>query len=227
MGGLDDDLLGDVNDGEEDGKGFHFNITQATLDQLTKSGLAKEVVQQGDGTEYELGADGTLDEERKFAMLGKEITNDELREAGIVGGNIGKNRVPQMFMDQSLPVEEAPGYQKSLDVGNTLTDGIIEDEIVDMEITSDDDIISESAAEKGAANIIDVDIAEEEEESDEVIESKDDSPNDNENPVDPIDMLTVARLKEILRAQGLKVGGTKQVLRDRLRNHVNDLLQEE
>ena len=41
--------------------------------------------------------------------------------------------------------------------------------------------------------------------------------------VDPIDMLTVKRLKDILRDQKLKVSGNKQELRDRLRAHVKTL----
>jgi SAP domain/CS domain len=42
---------------------------------------------------------------------------------------------------------------------------------------------------------------------------------------DPIDALTVVRLKEILKAQGLKTSGTKIELQERLRNKVNALLQ--
>jgi hypothetical protein len=42
---------------------------------------------------------------------------------------------------------------------------------------------------------------------------------------DPIDILTVAKLKEVLKSQGLKTSGTKQELRDRLRAQVNSLLQ--
>lgn len=42
---------------------------------------------------------------------------------------------------------------------------------------------------------------------------------------DPIDNLTVKRLKEILKSQGLKVTGTKKELQDRLRKQVNSLLQ--
>lgn len=41
---------------------------------------------------------------------------------------------------------------------------------------------------------------------------------------DPIDSLTVARLKEILREQNLKVSGTKQELQDRLRNYVQSIV---
>jgi hypothetical protein len=43
---------------------------------------------------------------------------------------------------------------------------------------------------------------------------------------DPIDSLTVARLKEILREQNLKVSGTKQELQDRLRNHVQSVVDQ-
>jgi SAP domain/CS domain len=42
---------------------------------------------------------------------------------------------------------------------------------------------------------------------------------------DPIDSLTVARLKEILKAQGLKTSGNKSELQERLRIQVNTLLQ--
>lgn len=41
---------------------------------------------------------------------------------------------------------------------------------------------------------------------------------------DPIDTLTVKRLKEILRTQGLKVSGSKKELQDRLRSHVGAML---
>jgi hypothetical protein len=43
---------------------------------------------------------------------------------------------------------------------------------------------------------------------------------------DPIDMLTVKRLKDILRTQGLKVSGSKPELQDRLRGHVQSIIQD-
>lgn len=43
--------------------------------------------------------------------------------------------------------------------------------------------------------------------------------------VDPIGALTVARLKEILKSRGLKVSGNKQELQDRLRAEVGSLLK--
>ena len=58
--------------------------------------------------------------------------------------------------------------------------------------------------------------------------------NDHENEkmssgnlVDPIDTLTVAKLKEVLKAQKLKVGGTKKELQDRLKLHVQSMLDSE
>ena len=42
---------------------------------------------------------------------------------------------------------------------------------------------------------------------------------------DPIDLLTVEKLKEILKSQGLKVSGSKKELQQRLRSQVNSLLQ--
>ena len=42
---------------------------------------------------------------------------------------------------------------------------------------------------------------------------------------DPIGTLTVARLKDILRAQGLKVSGNKTELQQRLRDHVQSMLK--
>jgi len=48
-----------------------------------------------------------------------------------------------------------------------------------------------------------------------------------ERESDPIDALTVKRLKEILRTQGLKVTGSKKELQDRLREHVGTMLTED
>jgi len=193
------------NNDANNGKGFNFNITQSTLEQLTKVGLATEVVQQGDGTEYELGTDVSLNEDNLFSMLGKDVSNDELREAGIVSPKSASN-IPPMWELDTIPVEEAPGYRSS-DVSND--DGIIGD-IVESEIISKD------------TDFVDTEKVKEE---DTAVEEED-APV-NKQVRDPIDSLTVVRLKEILREQGLKVSGTKAVLVDRLKSHVNSLLQEE
>ena len=218
----------DESDGMQssNGKGFHFNITQSTLDQLTKVGLAKEVIQQSDGKEYELGQDSALSEENIFSMLGKDITNDELREAGIVG-DIVKNAfgtsassIPEMFEQQTVPVEEAPGYRETYD-GGSEEDGIIESEIVEREVSGKNDDVAEV---KNVATQVEDELNNEGEEEEEEEEG---ASATTKGAQDPIDLLTVSRLKEILREQGLTVSGTKQVLRDRLKDHVNTLMQDE
>jgi len=49
----------------------------------------------------------------------------------------------------------------------------------------------------------------------------------SDDDVDPIDALTVEKLKDILRAEQLKVSGNKQELRDRLRAHTELLIDNE
>ena len=191
-----DDELADENDITDD-KGFHFNITQATLEQLTKVGLAKEIVQQGDGSEYELGNGGSLSEDKIFSMLGKGISDEELRSAGIVG----ESNIPKLWETQTVPVDDvAPGSDG----------GIIESEIVEQEIsTADEDCSFVTVNEVDDEKKVDSQIMEE------------------TDADDPISSLRVNKLKEILREQGLKVSGNKQELRDRLKSHVNALLFKE
>jgi len=43
---------------------------------------------------------------------------------------------------------------------------------------------------------------------------------------DPIDALTVVKLKAILKKEKLKVSGNKQELRDRLKNHIKEIMQQ-
>merc|ERR1711862_483973 len=47
---------------------------------------------------------------------------------------------------------------------------------------------------------------------------------DSSNNNDPIDNLTVSKLKSILKAQKLKVSGTKKELQQRLRLHVQSMI---
>merc|ERR1711862_1088376 len=52
----------------------------------------------------------------------------------------------------------------------------------------------------------------------------DSSNNKSSNNNDPIDNLTVSKLKSILKAQKLKVSGTKKELQQRLRFHVQSMI---
>lgn len=192
-------------------KGLHFDIEQATLDQLTRSGLAKEIVQQGDGTEY------SLNDETEFSMLGEDILSEELREAGIISGSrpVGSN-VPDAWQESSVLVEEVPGYQKTYDVDAASDGGIIVGDIVETEVNTEDDSSSDDSGDDETVALPESEL-----------KSASLDGEEKEEAVDPIDKLTVAKLKEILKAQGKKTSGTKQILRDRLRNHVSVLLQEE
>ena len=199
-------------------KGLHFDIEQATLDQLTRSGLAKEIVQQGDGTEY------SLDDETEFSMLGKDILAEELREAGIVSGSrpIGTN-VPGVWEESSVPVEEVPGYEQTYDAA--AADGIIVGDIVETEVVAaEDDSSSDDSDDDTNTDLPESELKSASLDGEKKSEEEDEGKS---NETDPIDQLTVVRLKEILKANGLKQSGTKQILRDRLRNHVDTLLQQE
>jgi hypothetical protein len=206
--GGEDNQGNEASNSKKNKNGFHFDIEQATLDQLTRSGLAKEIVQQADGTEY------NLDDETEFSMLGKDILAEELREAGIVSGSrpVGSS-VPDIWQQASVPVEEVNGFEQ------TYEDGIIEQDIVEREGKDDEPISDSSNDNENAATESTPQTASLDE------DKKEEKQETNEG--DPIDSLTVVKLKEVLKAQGLKTSGTKQVLRDRLRKHVETLLQEE
>eukprot|EP00956_Cyclotella_meneghiniana_P023535 scaffold45995_cov74-Cyclotella_meneghiniana.AAC.1 len=150
-------------------RGSTLNITQATLDQLVKFGLAKEVVRQGDGTEYEMDAFSSDLERKHFSMLGKDVSVEELRDAGVVGTpNKAQSNVKHNIDE---PVVESPELKDKAD--------------------NDDD----------------------------------DGDNPDISAKDPIDKLTVKKLKDILRREGLRVSGNKLDLQDRLRRHVQSLME--
>ena len=58
-------------------------------------------------------------------------------------------------------------------------------------------------------------------------DEKDDESSSSSKVLDPVDRLTVSKLKEILKKEGLKVSGNKQELQDRLKNHVDSILQQQ
>lgn len=179
-----------------------LNTTKNSLDELTKGGYAQEVTQQSDGSEYIVGPDG---EAVPFTPYGETVDADEMKSAGVQGvpftGNRQEGKSPIPFIDvpapwqKSMPAEEARGVD---DVPN-------EEE---TETVLDESLTNQSAKEG---------------KNDETEETN--QPDENDEAVDPIDLLTVARLKEILRKENLKVSGAKQELRDRLRSHVDVKMQ--
>lgn len=211
-----------------------LNMTQSTMDELSKAGYVKEVTQQGDGQEFTTGEDGSA---VPFNSLGDNIGADEIMniEAGRlvpspgsegstddilaavtgVTGERGKSkdgkskiRSELPFIDthskwhNSVPVEEVRDEDgMPIDMPSGDDDGDDVDEL--------DDAISKPTLDS----------------KDTAGDSDNESNGGNAKPSDPIDLLTVKRLKEILKEQNLKISGNKQELRDRLRSAVNAKLE--
>eukprot|EP00560_Eucampia_antarctica_P009610 CAMPEP_0197827942 /NCGR_PEP_ID=MMETSP1437-20131217/4613_1 /TAXON_ID=49252 ORGANISM="Eucampia antarctica, Strain CCMP1452" /NCGR_SAMPLE_ID=MMETSP1437 /ASSEMBLY_ACC=CAM_ASM_001096 /LENGTH=405 /DNA_ID=CAMNT_0043428979 /DNA_START=153 /DNA_END=1370 /DNA_ORIENTATION=+ len=185
-----------------------LNMTKSSLDELTKEGYVKEVTQQSDGTEYIVGPDG---EAVPFTPYGEGVGVEEMKSAGVkgipfTGNNRQEGKSPIPFIDvpapwqTSMPAEEARG---------------VDDD--DVSVQNDED----------SASMVDDDSLNKQKSSDDEIETEEETsmPNENDTAVDPIDLLTVVRLKEVLRKEKIKVSGSKQELRDRLRSHVNSKIQ--
>ena len=209
-----------------------LDMTQSTMDELTKAGYVKEVTQQGDGQEFTTGEDGSavpfnslgdnigadeiinIEAGRLVPSPGSEESTDDILaavtgESGKSKGGKSKIRSELPFIDthskwhNSVPVEEAR-EEDGMPINMPSDDG--DDEADDL-----DDGTSKSILDS----------------KDTAGDSDDESDGANDKPLDPIDLLTVKRLKEILKEQGLKVSGNKQELRDRLRSAVNAKLEDE
>eukprot|EP00551_Chaetoceros_affinis_P012575 CAMPEP_0203683728 /NCGR_PEP_ID=MMETSP0090-20130426/47673_1 /ASSEMBLY_ACC=CAM_ASM_001088 /TAXON_ID=426623 /ORGANISM="Chaetoceros affinis, Strain CCMP159" /LENGTH=432 /DNA_ID=CAMNT_0050552883 /DNA_START=38 /DNA_END=1336 /DNA_ORIENTATION=+ len=175
-----------------------LNLTRNTLDELTKSGYAKEFTSQGGGGDGGSGMDLFAEEGVAVKSLGDKIGDDEIEDAGIGISNKrnqGQSQ-PIPFLDtdspwrKSMPVEEARGVEGdgSPFIGH-------ESEGSNTEKKSDDD-------------------------------DEDEAPSSTSVKYqDPIDKLTVSKLKDILRKEGLKVSGNKNELQDRLKEHVASIMQ--
>jgi hypothetical protein len=163
-----------------------LNLTQSTMDELSKSGYVQEVTRQSDGTEYVQNEEG---EAVPFSPLGETVEQEEVRQA------TGASKIP--FLDTNSP------WHNAVPVDDVKEDGTIDN--------------TSGALEQDAVKVQD--------------STKDkDEPSTSKRQArdsDPIDTLTVKRLQEILRAQGLKVSGSKKELQDRLRGHVSSMLTED
>ena len=210
-----------------------LNMTQSTMDELSKAGYVREVTRQG-GEEFVTGEDG---EKIPFQSLGQNIGADEIMNidagrlvspnkadapagddtaavtaaaAGTATSRSGSSRIRSQlpFIDthskwhQSIPAEEARDEEgMPLDMGAKPT-------------------IENGTASAGTTLLGATGTPKKDGDLDNAADSK-------ARVADPIDLLTVKRLKEILREQNLKVSGNKQDLRDRLRAHVNSKLANE
>ena len=177
-----------------------LNLTKKSLEDLTNSGYAQEVTSQGDGMEF-------LEEGVAFKSLGDGIGEDEMEDAGIgQRQHRGQSRGPPIpFLDtdspwrKNMPVEEARGVDMDMDM--------------DMKGSSSSSANGQELG-SNAANAAET--------------SADGDSTSNSPPKkyqDPVDALTVSKLKDILRKEGLKVSGSKKELQDRLKDHVNSVME--
>ena len=157
-----------------------LNITQSTLHELEKKGLAKEVTQQSDGSEYSVDDDG---ESVPFSPYGTGISREEIQAASKT------DHPPIPFLDTDSPWKiQQPA---ALNIDDMLKDITPPENEKAKTLTAVEDVQSDGRVARN----------------------------------DPIGALTVNRLKQILREQGLKVTGNKEDLQQRLRNHVQSQLK--
>ena len=183
-----------------------LNLTQRTMDQLTEKGYLEEITKQADGTEYRT--------DPETGELEKITTAGDADDQQAAKNNNKQVKIPFIDTDspwnKAVPVSVDPETNKT-----TIADeGMLRDSL-------------KQNAKQQSKGTKAKNSAEDEEEEEEEEEDDDENPPDPNQLVDPIDMLTVKRLKEILKEQGLKVSGTKKELQDRLRNQVSTLTKEQ
>lgn len=146
------------------------------------------------------GAEFTVNEEgvpEQFSALGETVSKDEFDQATQQQGE-SKPKIP--FLDT-----DSPWQKQAVQTGANVVQGV--DPQTNQTVVQQTRNFTRAAFANAAA----------ENDKTEVIDAKDAS--------DPVDLLTVKRLKEILKSQGLKVSGNKKELKERLRQHVNSLMQ--
>jgi hypothetical protein len=201
-----------------------LNTTQSTLEELTKAGYVQEqeVTQQGDGSEWVTGEDG---EQVPFSSLGNAISPDEMKtQSG--------SKIP--FLDTNSPWNKAIPVDKREEAIANATKAAVErhqsawSKAIPVDKREEFIANATKAAmeklgglggekEKTATTTIQTDS----EKMKELVKQR------KLSSKDPIEALTVARLKEVLKSNGLKVTGNKKELQDRLRAHVNSMMRKQ
>jgi len=180
-----------------------LNMTQKTLDTLSEAGYlsSDEVTRQADGSEYTTDAEGN------------------------------PVRVGDVASSSSPPASSSPAQQSARQPKQKSAGGAPAKPVPFLDTDSPWHKVNETVAQQ-TRNFTRAAFAKDSAKPADNSTSK----NKNDNPfqkkaassngaTDPIDMLTVKKLKEILKSQGLKVSGSKKELQDRLRSQVNALLQ--
>jgi hypothetical protein len=178
-----------------------LNVTKSTLDTMYQSGLlSKETItRQADGTEY------TVDDE----------TGDPQPYSLLDPNNHKKNKNQEEDDDDDdMEDDDDDDDEASVaEMATTTAAGSNTTVIRQVRNMTRAAFAMDSAALKATTT----------EKGNNKNKKKENQPAAEEK--DPIEGLTVARLKQMLRSQGLPVSGNKAVLQDRLRRQVNALLQ--
>ena len=174
-----------------------LNTTQSSLEGLTKAGYLQEQQVTQQGDGSEW-VTGEDGEQVPFSSFGNDISPKEA----------SSSKIP--FLDTSSPWNKAIPVDKKQEFIANATKAAVEE-----------------AEELGGRE-------EKEEKTTATTATQTDSQKMKElvnqrkmKAKDPIENLTVARLKEVLKSNGLKVSGNKRELQDRMRAHVNSMMRKQ
>jgi hypothetical protein len=166
----------------------------------------KEVTQQGDGSEWETNDEGV---QVPFSSYGQAVSKDEAQLAG-AGSDVGKagetdvgkagetDKKSIPFLDTDSPWHKAVPVEQRKKVAREMAQNATATVTAPLQQNSDL-----------------------EEKKKKIMQQRE------EDAVDPISTLTVAKLREILRERGLKVSGNKKELQERLRAEVQSMLHDD
>ena len=175
-----------------------LNLTKSGLDSLSNAGLVQEVTKQTDGSEWITDSDG---EKVPFSSMGNGVSAQEVEQATSSASSSPK--IP--FLDTDSPWHKAVPVDKK-------KDGTVAINPKDFDSPT---VATEMDGDVGVEN---------EKEKKRVMKKEQLSKARQKAASDPIETLTVSRLKEILRSRGLKVSGNKKELQERLRSEVQTML---
>mmetsp|Transcript_16588 Transcript_16588/g.24494 ORF Transcript_16588/g.24494 Transcript_16588/m.24494 type:complete len:374 (+) Transcript_16588:142-1263(+) len=167
-----------------------LNMTRSTMEELSKRGHLNEVTQQGDGSEFTTDDEGNA---VPFSPYGKGVSAEEVKTA---------IQIP--FLDTNSPWKAAKPSYKMDELTKEMRQFAEEEEMKNAEKSGEKQPCASTATKVGPKD------------------SEKLSPReapDSDPQTDAIKHLTVTRLKEILRREGLKVSGSKKELQQRLNSH--------
>jgi hypothetical protein len=191
-----------------------LNVTKSTLDTMYQSGLlSKETItRQKDGTEYTVDDEtgdpvpySLLDHNNNKKIKNKEEDDDDDEDDDMEDDHDDEEAsvaetAAATTAAGSVVIENNNGVHNNTTVIRQVRN------MTRAAFAMDSAALKATTTEKGNNK-----------------KKKENQPVEEEK--DPIEGLTVARLKQMLRSQGLPVSGNKAVLQDRLRRQVNALLQ--